>query len=286
MKSLFLFVGMLFSLTYVSAQTMPIVNADFEATMTSNSNYVNTYEMPGWLGFNSAPETTTPYEGTQAVKIEVTVDPFLNSWLSNGSDTVPGYIIQAVDGPFVEDTYFTRVSFAYKFTQMETDTAFIQFGIIDDNQNFLYINYLLLSSTVDWTFVSMDLLFAMDGVADKFVFYASPAIQDYGTVTNHTITPGTTLWIDDVQVSNYAGIEEDNSKPVSIYPNPTSTFVTVSAKEKMDEVQIVSVDGKVLSTVQPDSINTTLSLEHLQAGTYFVRVSIDGTTLTSEVIKQ
>ena len=286
MKSLFLSVGMLFSLTSISAQTIPLVNGNFEGTMTPNSNYVNTYEMPGWLGFNSAPETTTPYEGTQAVKIEVTVDPFLNSWLSFGSDTVPGYIVQAVDGPFIEDTYFTRVSFAYKFTQMETDTAYIQFGIIDNNQSFLYINELFVSNTVDWTFVSMDLLYFMDGVADKFVFYATPAIQDYGTVTNHTITPGTTLWIDDVHASNYAEIKEDKSSPVSIYPNPASDFVTISSEEKMDEIQIVSVDGKVLSTVQPESINTTLSLEHLQAGTYFVRVSIDGITLTSEVIKQ
>ncbi len=80
------------------------------------------------------------------------------------------------------------------------------------------------------------------------------------------------------------GIEEQNEFGLSIYPNPATTFVTVSAKEKMDEIQIVSVDGKILSTVLPDSINTTLSLEHLQAGTYFVRVSIDGAVMIEEVI--
>ena len=80
------------------------------------------------------------------------------------------------------------------------------------------------------------------------------------------------------------GLEEQSMFGFSIYPNPASTFVTISSEEKMDEIQIVSVDGKVLSTAQPENISTTLSLEHLQAGTYFVRVSIHGIVMVEEVI--
>jgi len=82
------------------------------------------------------------------------------------------------------------------------------------------------------------------------------------------------------------GVEEQTLFGFILYPNPASTFVTVSSEEVIDEIQIVSVDGKVLSTVRPGSLSTSLSLEDLQVGTYFIRASVHGMTIISEVIKQ
>lgn len=87
-----------------------------------------------------------------------------------------------------------------------------------------------------------------------------------------------------VSCSSNLGVSEQNEFDLAIYPNPASTFITISANEKMDEIQVISVEGKLLSSTKPTALTTTLSLELLQAGTYFIRASVHGITTNKEVI--
>lgn len=86
--------------------------------------------------------------------------------------------------------------------------------------------------------------------------------------------------------SGTADLKELSETEVEIYPNPTANQFTISADEQMEEIQILSIDGKLLLTAKPTNLSTTLSLESFQSGTYFVRATIRGRVVTKEVIKQ
>lgn len=89
-----------------------------------------------------------------------------------------------------------------------------------------------------------------------------------------------------ISCSSAVGISELNEMPWSVYPNPASNQVTISADVAIEELQLVSVDGKVMLTLHPANPTTTISLENYQAGTYFIRLTQQGLVQTKELIKQ
>lgn len=72
---------------------------------------------------------------------------------------------------------------------------------------------------------------------------------------------------------------------VSITPNPTSGLVTIYAND-MYNVQIIDVNGKLLSSVNMTSNNTTIDITSYEAGLYIVKLSKDGASASYKVIKK
>lgn len=89
-----------------------------------------------------------------------------------------------------------------------------------------------------------------------------------------------------IQCGGTTGMEEAAEQSFSVYPNPTTTHITISADEQPEKIQLLSIDGKLLLTTTPTSLTTTLSLDNFQSGTYFLRATIRGGIVTKEVIKQ
>ena len=73
---------------------------------------------------------------------------------------------------------------------------------------------------------------------------------------------------------NYTGIEENNSNYISIFPNPTTTNVVVTIPKEMigQRYTLVSATGKVLADEIVKQATTTLNLEQLAQGTYFLQI--------------
>jgi hypothetical protein len=73
---------------------------------------------------------------------------------------------------------------------------------------------------------------------------------------------------------NYTGIEEHNSNYISIFPNPTTTNVVVTIPKEMigQRYTLVSATGKVLADEIVKQTTTTLNLEQLAQGTYFLQI--------------
>jgi hypothetical protein len=73
---------------------------------------------------------------------------------------------------------------------------------------------------------------------------------------------------------NYTGIEENNSNYISIFPNPTTTNVVVTIPKEMigQRYTLVSATGKVLADELIKQATTTLNLEQLTQGTYFLQI--------------
>jgi len=61
---------------------------------------------------------------------------------------------------------------------------------------------------------------------------------------------------------------------LSIYPNPTSGMVTIKGATPLRQVSISNVMGQVLHSSSPERSVTTINIERLSAGVYFI--SVDG----------
>lgn len=284
MKKLLLSIGVVLSSLSLSAQTLS--NANLDGAMTPISGFAYTYSIPGWVGINCGPETAAPYQGTQAAKLVVTNDPALNSALGWGDDIITGILQQRVSGP-VANPANVVASLAYKFTKMGTDTAYIEIGIVDtmaagaSDDVFLYADWLEVPATVsNWTVANFQMQ-NLGGSGTPNRFYVLAVSSTKGYYDSQTPTVGTTLWIDDIRVGQL-GVNENSLSTVSVYPNPATTVLNIDSKEAISSVNIMTTDGKVVSTGTTSNIN----VEALNAGMYIYSVTtVSGKVETGNFVK-
>ena len=66
---------------------------------------------------------------------------------------------------------------------------------------------------------------------------------------------------------------------ITVYPNPTDGWVSISAESVMSDLEIVSLTGQVLHKQAVDADNIFLNVGNLPSGVYFARVWISGDSL-------
>ena len=83
------------------------------------------------------------------------------------------------------------------------------------------------------------------------------------------------------------GILESNANiAVAIYPNPASEFITLSVvTQTFDRVEIIDVLGNVVWSKIKFSSNR-INVQDLKSGVYFLRLEIDGNTVSKKFLKQ
>ena len=69
-----------------------------------------------------------------------------------------------------------------------------------------------------------------------------------------------------------------------LMPNPARDEVTVASSFRMKTVELYAADGKMLQQVEVNAVGTTLSLEGLPAGIYFVRVRTGAGVTTKRLV--
>lgn len=88
-------------------------------------------------------------------------------------------------------------------------------------------------------------------------------------------------WLIDCYTSGTSGISSLNSIEMSVYPNPTSDYLTIQA-ENLREVSVLDMGGRVLNT----SKTSTVDVRNLAAGTYIVRVVTENGTGIQKIVKE
>ena len=72
-----------------------------------------------------------------------------------------------------------------------------------------------------------------------------------------------------VHVQQSAGDEEMGKNELSIYPNPSNGNITITSEAPLQEVQVVSIDGSIVTTYTPNA--NQINIESLSPGTYLVK---------------
>lgn len=85
------------------------------------------------------------------------------------------------------------------------------------------------------------------------------------------------------------GIEENKDffteeSSVQLMPNPSSGRVTLSSKENIQTIQVITIDGKMIKKEKANQINYDLDLRSLSPGVYFIRVQVDEEWTTEKVV--
>lgn len=75
---------------------------------------------------------------------------------------------------------------------------------------------------------------------------------------------------------------------VQIFPNPTKDQLQVQTNFDEYSWQLLDISGKIISSKTSKKPRSTITMKHLPAGTYFLRITDKyyGTTLTEKVVKQ
>jgi len=108
------------------------------------------------------------------------------------------------------------------------------------------------------------------------------AIDAAGNMTSCTFT---------VIVDDALGIGENEFRNnILLYPNPTNGIVILKneSSANLKHARITDVNGRIIKTINISNIGreTTISLENLTTGLYFVEISTETTTIVKSIVKQ
>jgi hypothetical protein len=91
-------------------------------------------------------------------------------------------------------------------------------------------------------------------------------------------------------VSFANGINENNSIPIHIYPNPASNKLTINLSQLKNlqntSVSIYDIQGKLLLQQSITQPQTELTITQFAKGVYIVKVNNDKDTLISKFVKE
>jgi len=116
----------------------------------------------------------------------------------------------------------------------------------------------------------------------KSVSLASYAGQTIYIGFNHVDNDNYVLMIDDFSVALSTAAEENIAETIAVYPNPTSSMVTIANAEGKDIIVVNSL-GQVVASIENAAANQTIDVTNFANGTYFVKV--DGEVVKLNVVK-
>lgn len=126
------------------------------------------------------------------------------------------------------------------------------------------------------------------------------AWYDFENVTNSTLTDksahgnnGTFVNYSPINFSSRiytchpvtsTSISEYNKKNINVYPNPTTSQLTLNTTDKIINVNIIDITGKTVKTITPS--NNTIDVTGLVKGIYFLKLQTENGISNSKFIKE
>lgn len=141
------------------------------------------------------------------------------------------------------------------------------------------------SATIHYTFLTMDMHHQGFAIHSPLYYYFAVQAECSDSIWG--------LWSDTITVATpYVGIEERLQKAVTLYPNPTASYVNIRADGDVSvkRLEVYDVYGKVVRTeVEANNdtpLQTRIDVSDLSPGMYFVRVSTDLGPITKPFVKK
>jgi hypothetical protein len=96
------------------------------------------------------------------------------------------------------------------------------------------------------------------------------------------------LYLDDIKIEemDVAGINDNTMPELTCFPNPVKDVLTVTNTGALQQLELYNTTGQLLLTQVPLKETTTLNLEKLPVGVYFLRAKSGTTAKTIQLIKQ
>ena len=103
----------------------------------------------------------------------------------------------------------------------------------------------------------------------------------YYIITN--CANGGTSDASETATATITGIDEF-ANSISIFPNPASNIVEISANENISRIEVVSAAGQVLKETEVNEESVSINVENLPSGTYFVRIFSNSNVIVKKLV--
>ncbi len=89
-----------------------------------------------------------------------------------------------------------------------------------------------------------------------------------------------------ISLPNVTSINDkiESNQAVDIYPNPTSSQLSIVSDLQITEIDIVDISGKTIMTIEQNT--GSINIADLPAGVYLIKLVTDKKTITRKLIKQ
>jgi len=118
---------------------------------------------------------------------------------------------------------------------------------------------------------------------DLYVVIPNTAFTDMSGNAFAGLTTNT-LW--NFSTSTVLGIEDNIIKGFALYPNPVKGVLNIRAQETLKTIQVFNLMGQQVFLKRLNSNKTTINLNRLPQGSYFVKIITDKTTKSVKLIKR
>jgi hypothetical protein len=81
-------------------------------------------------------------------------------------------------------------------------------------------------------------------------------------------------------------VETNNFETFKYYPNPVVNTLTIEAKNTISSVSIYNIVGQQVQFENPNNLKTTVNMDELKDGVYFVTITINNSSKTIKIIKK
>ena len=128
---------------------------------------------------------------------------------------------------------------------------------------------IIIDSTIIYTLFQSDLIYQSSEVPDTLIIGFSPSYK------KSLARVGSTLYLDDVALTGWVGIDEKNiySDKVKVFPNPASDEININATiDEADNVQIIDVSGKLMGNYKIQNYSANINTALFAEGIYFYEI--------------
>ena len=296
MKTIFL--GLAFSLTTSALLAQNVLNGGLEADVSvlAPCNGLEAYKFraamknlawpKAWLSkgaggiFNVYLSKDCPVHNFQGAPKQGDHYLALNSWVKVGDSTTYGGdgIILKLDADlqsfhtyevkFYQKKFPTRASVELQFGYTN-DTA--DLGVICDST----------SAPTDTQWHMRTVKITPVGNAKYISIRATKGILLSSNPADNSFTG-----IDDITITHFAGIHDNNPAQHKVYPNPVIDKVVVEGLIKGTLMQLTDITGRLIVERTSSQQREVIKIEDLRPGVYLLRLTDDNETTTKTIIKQ
>jgi len=144
------------------------------------------------------------------------------------------------------------------------------------------------NNNIVWEYINPDtangILSQGDTPTSNNVFRASKFSKDYPAFNGKDLTPGDPIELNfNTTTCQTQGVTQfEISNAVNIYPNPTSSTISINTELSIDKIEVYNSLGKLMK-VKLESKNITI--ENSYPGVYFIKIYSDNNIVTKKIIK-
>ena len=79
---------------------------------------------------------------------------------------------------------------------------------------------------------------------------------------------------------------EELSNAIRVYPNPASSLIFVESTNRIESIQLMDMQGRVLQTTNGTELKQSIDLSAFDAGIYNMLITSEGESMFHKIVKQ